>query len=224
MSVKSRWPLALLLAVLALLPGCDQKKTNHAPVIWSIDGPRSMAAGDSGWFTCNGTDPDGDLLSFSWSSSKGHVAWDWGKSTWLFVPDSADTAVLYVTVSDDSGLSARDSVEVAVLVDTIGLLFWDGQVKSGQYREWPDTVRATYTLYGRCGADTGQFYFMVMDDSNFASWEARLPATPLIRFLPYARDTFSVAVPATGRYHLIFDNRSGAEDYDYWINVWAHSR
>jgi len=210
--------LLLPVAGALLLSGCPQPK--EAPVISSVDGSRSVRARDSADYLCNATDPDWKQLSYSWSAERGRLGWSWGKSVRWFAPDSSGRALVRVTVSDEDGLSAQDSLVVTVRAETLGVLFWDGAVKAGNFRAWPDTIREGYKLYGRCGSDTGDIFLMVMDDSNFTSWVAGQPAVPMLQRLPYDRDTFSVWIRRFGLYHLIMDNTQGAKDYNYFLSVW----
>jgi hypothetical protein len=107
-----------------------------------------------------------------------------------------------------------------VRAETVGVLFWDAAVKAGHFWAWRDTIRAAYKLYGRCGSDTGDIFLKVMDDANFAKWAAGEPAVPLLQCLPYVRDTFSLKIGVFGLYYLVVDNTKGAEDYNYYLNVW----
>jgi hypothetical protein len=210
----------LLAAVLLLVvAGCTQPK--EAPIISSVDGSRSVRARDSADYTCNASDPDWKLLSYSWSQEGGSLGWDWGKNVRWFAPESSGKGVIRVTVTDEDGLTASDSFAVVVRAETLGVLFWDAAVKAGDFRAWPDTIRAGYKLYGRCGSDTGDIFLMVMDDTNFTKWVAGENAVPLLRRMPYQKDkdTFSLRIAAFGRYYVIVDNK-GAKDYNYYLNVW----
>jgi hypothetical protein len=205
---------------LVVLSGCPQPK--EPPVITSVDGSRSVRARDSADYWCNASDPDYKQLSYSWTVEGGRLGWNWGRNVRWFAPDSSGEALVRVTVTDEDSLSASDSLTVVVRAETIGVLFWGAAVKSGDYVEWPDTIRAGYKLYGNIGSDTGSIYFLVMDDSNFNRWVVHEPAVPMLQRLPYLKhsDTFSLSIPAFGVYHLIMDNTQGEEDYDYWINAW----
>jgi hypothetical protein len=212
--------LVLLPAVLLLcVAGCPQPK--DAPVIESIDGSRSVRARDSVDYTCDVSDPDLRQLSYAWSQEGGSLGWDWGREVRWFAPGSSGHAAIRVTVTDEDGLSAADSISVTVRAETTGVLFWDAAVKPGDFQSWSDTLRAGYKLYGYCGSDTGEIFLVVMDDSNFTRWTAGQTAVPLLQRRPYTtRDTFSVRVGAFGLYHLIIDNTRGAEVYNYYLNVW----
>ena len=206
-------------ALVVLVTGCPQPK--EAPVISSIDGSRSVEARDSVDYTCVASDPDWKQLSYLWSQEGGNLGWDWGKTVRWFAPESSGEGVVRVTVTDEDGLSASDSLTIAVRAETVGVLFWDAAVKESSYQAWSDTVRAGYKLYGYCGSDEGDVFLMVMDDTNFTKWVGGQPATPLRRCIPYnTDDTFSVRISAFGLYHLIMDNTEGATDCNYYLNVW----
>lgn len=206
-------------AVLLVAAGCSQPK--DAPVISSVDGSRSVRARDSVDYTCNASDPDGKPLSYSWSQQGGSFAWDWGKDVRWFAPESSGKGSIRVTVTDEDGLAASDSFAITVRAETLGVLFWDAAVKAGDFRAWPDTIRAGYKLYGYCDSDTGDIFLMVMDDMNFTRWVAGDSAVPLLQRLPYQEDnTFSVRIAEFGRYYVIMNNRQGVEDYNYNLYVW----
>jgi len=209
-------PASLMLLALA---GCPQPK--EAPVISSIDGSRSVEARDSVDYTCSATDSDLKQLSYSWSQEGGSLGWDWGRSVRWFAPESSGKGTIRVTVTDEDGLTASDSLGVTVRAETVDVLFWAAAVKAGDFQAWSDTIRAGYKLFGYCGSDTGNIFLMVMDDSNFTKWISGRATDPLLRRRPYdTRDTFSVRIGVFGLYHLVMDNTQGAEDYSYWLNVW----
>jgi len=212
------WRILVPAAALLVVAGCPQPK--EAPVISSVAGSRSVRARDSADYTCNASDPDGKQLSYSWSQEGGRLGWDWGKTVRWFAPESSGKGAIRVEVTDEDGLTASDSFTVTVRAETLGVLFWDAAVKAGDFRAWPDTIRAGYKLYGYCGSDIGDIFLKVMDDTNFTKWVAGRPAVPLLQCLPYVKDTFSIRIPAFGRYYLIMDNTQGTEDYNYYLNVW----
>ena len=209
---------AMVTLIMLSAVGCQQPK--DAPVISSIDGSRSVQARDSAVYTCNATDPDSKLLSYSWSQENGRLGWDWGETVRWFAPESSGRGVIRVIVMDEDGLTASDSISVTVRAETTGVLFWDASVKAGDFRSWSDTVRAGYELYGYCGSDEGEILLTVMDDSNFTKWVAGKDAVRLLDQRPYDDHTFSLRISAFGLYHVIMDNRLGTKDYNYYLNVW----
>ncbi len=208
----------LFVSLSLAVTGCPQPR--EAPIISSLDGSRSVEARDSADYNCKATDPDWQELAYAWSQEGGSLGWDWGESVRWYAPESSGRGVIRVTVTDEDGLTATDSLLVAVRAETVSVLSWDASAKAGSYWSWRDSIRAGYKLYGRCGSDTGDIFLMVMNDSNFAKWAAGEPAVPLLRRLPYLKDTFSLRIGALGLYYLVVDNTEGAEDFNYFLNVW----
>jgi hypothetical protein len=216
---STRWVLPAAVTLVLVVAGCSQPK--DVPVISSIEGSRSVEARDSVDYTCDASDPDFKQLSYSWAQEGGRLGWNWGKEVRWFAPDSSGRAVVRVTVTDEDGLTASDSLAVTVRAETTGVLFWDAAVKAGDFQAWSDTVRAGYKVYGYCGSDTGNAYLMVMDDTNFNRWVAGEPAVSLLRRSPWnSRDTFSVWIGTFGLFHLVMDNSDGTKDCNYYLYVW----
>jgi hypothetical protein len=213
---------SVLLAAAVLLladAGCQQPK--EAPVISAIDGSRSVRARDSAGYTCNASDPNLEPLSYSWSQEGGRLGWDWGKTVRWLAPESSGQSIIRVTVTNEDGLSASDSLRVTVRAETAGVLFWDGAVKAGDFQAWSDTVRPGYETYGYCGSDSGKLFLMVMDDSSFTNWVAGQPPVWLLRETASDKgNAFSVRIGALGLYHIIMDNKEGTADYNYYLYVW----
>jgi hypothetical protein len=216
---STRWVLPAAVTLVLAVAGCSQPK--ETPVISSIEGSRSVEARDSVDYACGASDPDLKQLSYSWTQEGGRLGWNWGKEVRWFAPDSSGRAVVRVTVMDEDGLTASDSLSVTVRAETTGVLFWDATVKAGDFQAWSDTVRAGYKVYGYCGSDTGNTYLMVMDDTNFTKWVAGEPAVSLLRRSPWnTRDTFSIWIGSFGLLHLIVDNSDGLKDCNYYLYVW----
>ncbi len=215
-----------LLSVLTVLLSC-RTGPNQAPVVESLTGPMRVSARDSAEYRAKAHDPESGRLSYRWTETRGRLAPDTGEQVTWFSPDSSDTAWLRVSVSDDSGLTNTDSLRIIVMRDTTMFVWWwDGAVKAGRFTSWADTARAGYTLAGsaRTRADTlGATYVMVLDESNFQYWVRGEPALPLLRRIACRADTFSVLVPATGRYRVVIDNTENNSDYNFWIHVFRIS-
>jgi len=211
-------PLCVVLLLLALA-GCQQPK--EVPVILSVNGSRSVVARDTVDYTCIVSDPNREPLSYSWSQSGGSLGWNWGNTVRWFAPESSGGGAVRVTVTNEDGLSASDSFTVTVRAETTGVLFWDAAVKSDDYQEWSDSVRAGYRIYGSCGSDSGRVHLKVMDDSSFTRWANGQSATPLLDSIMSDKGAnFSARIGTPGLYHIIIDNKHGARDYNYWLNVW----
>ncbi len=219
--LRRSWLVQSLALALVLfgIAGCPQPK--EPPVIDSVDGSQSVEARDSADFTCNANDPDLKQLSYSWSQEGGSLGWDWGREVRWFAPESSGRALLRVTVTDEDGLSASDSLDITVRAETTDILNWDGAVKVGQYQAWPGTVLAGYRLFGYSVSDSGKLILRVMDDSSFTEWVAGHPVTPLWdTIVPDKWISFSVPIDASGLYHIVMDNKGGTADYNYVLHVW----
>jgi hypothetical protein len=210
-----------------LLLACGTRAPNEPPEIHAVNGARFVSAGDSAEYTCAASDPEGQDLTFRWVSTRDTLRWNWGDRVRWVAPDSADTARLTVTVIDESLFATEESIKVVVLRDTVDILWWDGAVRGGTYREWPCSLRVNHTIAGRSRtvADSiGDVYFAILDEANFGNWTAGEPSVALFRRLAYRADSFAVVVPATGRYHIVVDNTERAGDYNYWLWVFRISR
>jgi hypothetical protein len=220
--VRALLATAGLAAVLLALAGCPTQSSDP-PVITSVDGSRVIRARDSAWFACNAYDPQAVVLEYAWQVTEGRLGWSWGRYTHWFAPDTSSEAVLHVTVTDNEGLKASETLTICVLAETLGVMFWDGAVKAHGHASWPDTVRARYRLFGKSGAmaDTsGDVFLMLMDDTNYTKWTRGEPALALKRVIAYKADTFSAVVPDSGVYRLVIDNTERGEDYHFWVNLW----
>ena len=214
----------MALALMLAFYGC--KTDNQVPFIGSIDGPKAVSANDSADYACQAWDAEGKPMTYRWSSSHGAFDPDTGKTVRWFTPDSSDSATIYVTVTDAGGGATTDSLRLAILADTVGLVFWDATVKQGLYHSWQDTIRAGHTMFGKCWPDSGRgaTYLAILDSVNFALWLAHQNPDYLFRQLAYECDTFSLEISQTGVYHIMMDNTRGLADYDYWLSVWEHSK
>jgi len=222
MSQKSA---AVAVAVVLLFGAGCQKHPNQAPVVTSIDGPRTVSARDSAAYACQAYDPEWrSQLEYQWSSNGGSIARETTNTVMWLTPTSSDTASVVVEVSDDSGATTRDSAVVVVLRDTVTFVpWWDGAVKQGGYVSWYDSIIAGDTVWGWTGtaADTfGDVYVMALDEENFIRWVEQGTPQVIVRQIAYLPDTFfSFRVNTTGRYRIVIDNTQGDADYDYWIRA-----
>ena len=123
-SLSVRLVLVLtILAVAALFSnacGKEQEKQipveNQTPVISSVSGdPASVAPGESSTITCVASDPDGDSLSYDWSTTGGSLSGTGKVVTWT-APDVAGTYSISVTVDDGRGGTADKSYTITVTV------------------------------------------------------------------------------------------------------------
>jgi len=87
---------------------------NHSPTIGGITASsRNIIRGDSTIIKCIASDPDGDLLSFQWSSVEGIIVGNDSTITWVS-PDSVGYYYINCTISDGRGGTDLDSIGIAV--------------------------------------------------------------------------------------------------------------
>ena len=98
----------LLLSGIIFLTGCI---INRAPVITSVTAnPSSIYIDETSTLTCNAYDPDGDLITYTWSTGASQAT---GQSV-TYYPDTTGTHTISVRVSDGR-LQTTSSVSVDVV-------------------------------------------------------------------------------------------------------------
>jgi hypothetical protein len=87
---------------------------NHRPVITRLAAePEAVIPLGNCQIVCNATDPDGDELSYGWSSTGGGIAGEGATVTWT-APDSQGFYNVTVIVTDGLGGEVTDDVTVIV--------------------------------------------------------------------------------------------------------------
>ena len=87
---------------------------NQPPQISSlVANPSGILYGGSTTITCIATDPDGDAVRYSWSSSEGTITGVGNKVTWI-TPNKGGNFSITVLVSDGKGGETRGNVIVTV--------------------------------------------------------------------------------------------------------------
>lgn len=87
---------------------------NQSPVISQlVANPSGLLYGGSTTLTCTATDPDGDVVHYSWSSSEGSITGVGNRVTWI-APNKGGNYNVTVLVSDDKGGETRGDVMVTV--------------------------------------------------------------------------------------------------------------
>ena len=91
---------------------------NRPPVIESVvaqcpDKPKVLK-GKSCSIICNATDPDGDRLSYAWSTARGSISGSGATVTWTS-PSAVGTFTIMVTVSDGNGGVTSNTVDITVV-------------------------------------------------------------------------------------------------------------
>ncbi len=87
---------------------------NQPPVISSLTAnPSGILYGGSTTLTCIASDPDGDVVRYSWSASEGNITGVGNKVTWV-APNKGGNYNITVVVSDGKGGETRGNVMVSV--------------------------------------------------------------------------------------------------------------
>jgi hypothetical protein len=87
---------------------------NQSPIISSLTAsPSGVVSGGSALITCIASDPDGDVVRYSWSASGGSITGVGNKVTWLAAGKSG-SYIITVVVSDGKGGETRGNVTVTV--------------------------------------------------------------------------------------------------------------
>ena len=91
---------------------------NQSPTISSlVANPSGILYGGSTLLTCIASDPDGDVVRYSWSASEGSITGVGNKVTWI-APSKGGSFNVTVIVSDGKGGETRGNVMVTVATTT----------------------------------------------------------------------------------------------------------
>jgi hypothetical protein len=87
---------------------------NHSPVIDSLTAERQkVKKAMTSTIECIASDPDGDELSYTWSTSGGSISGEGLTVSWV-APNTFGTYSINVTVTDGRGGQATQSIEIVV--------------------------------------------------------------------------------------------------------------
>jgi hypothetical protein len=91
---------------------------NQSPIISSLSAnPSGILYGGSAVITCIASDPDGDVVRYSWSASEGSITGVGNKVTWI-APSKGGSFNVTVIVSDGKGGQTQGNVMVTVSAST----------------------------------------------------------------------------------------------------------
>jgi len=135
---------------------------NQSPVISSlVANPSSLLYGSSTTLTCIASDPDGDVVRFSWSSSEGTISGVGDKVTWI-APKKGGNFNVTVIVSDGKGGETTGSVMIPVTTTTNTVTFHPVNQESGTVDSDGDRDNSRY-LAGDDQKDIGYCAFWSFD-------------------------------------------------------------
>jgi len=90
-------------------------EVNHLPVIESLTAePLPVKEGKTTTIKCVVHDPDGDELSYSWSTARGSISGQGSTVTWT-APNSCGDYIVTVTVADGRGGEVSKELEINVI-------------------------------------------------------------------------------------------------------------
>lgn len=135
---------------------------NQNPVISSlVANPTSVLLGSSTTVTCVATDPDGDVVRYSWTASEGTISGVGNKVTWV-APGKGGNFNVTVILSDGKGGETRGNVMIAVSAATKTVTFNVVKEESGTVDSGGDKDNSRY-LAGDDEKDVGYCAFWSFD-------------------------------------------------------------
>jgi len=120
---KKRWLIivgVVVAAVLFLAPSCTttSQPTNHWPIITSLEAETEWTIpSGSLQVTCNASDPDGEELSYEWTTSGGSISGMGHEVIWT-APEEVGMYDITVVVDDDHDGEDTRSVTLSVTLGT----------------------------------------------------------------------------------------------------------
>lgn len=192
---------------------------NYAPEIKAINAAKLKIEPDSeGKFWCDAHDPNGDKLSYQWSTTKGQFT-DNDSVTFWQAPSVEGLYQISCQISDGRGASDRDSILVAVknyseIKDANLLAYYpcNGNAGDSSGFENHGTVMGAQLSQDKDGADNRAYYFDGDDDLISITNKA------ILNF----QDSISVCFWMKGT--TLFSNReSYIISHGNWQNRWKIS-
>ena len=133
MRVPAIIAVILVIGTAAFLCGCGDDSTgpgNRAPGTGLEADPEVVDPTGTSDITSTATDPDGDVLSYTWSADAGTISGTGATVTWT-APLAAGSYDVSVTVDDGNGHTVSDTIEIEVRAGTLLLQSWTGLTAIG---------------------------------------------------------------------------------------------
>ena len=208
MNMKNAIFFTLILG-LFLGRGCDcdnpTESKNQPPVITGLTAdPSQVDLSGNSLLTCVANDPDGDNLTYHWTSISGSINGSGNSVTWS-APKFAGMYSIKCEVSDGKGGQDLDSIniEAKYMIPTDGLIAFfpfNGNANDESGNGYDGIVSGSDLAEDRFNNESSAFYFDGIDD--------------YIEFNPQQSSTeFSVSAWFYMRSHAGWDNTIIAQDY-----------
>jgi hypothetical protein len=109
----------LSIAALLLCSACTLLNSlpllNRSPIINSLTAEKEIRTSSETQIVCKANDPDGDNVTYQWSTEGGSITGEGSAVTWT-APAISDNYTIQVTASDGKGGIVTQSIEIAVIV------------------------------------------------------------------------------------------------------------
>jgi len=164
---------------------------NQPPLISSLSGdPSGILYGNTTTITCIASDPDGDVVRYSWSASEGTISGEGEKVTWK-APNKDGNFNVTVTVSDGKGAETTGTVMIAVSAAQRTVTLYPVEQETGTVT--PSDKDRSRTRAGDDKDDVGYCAFWSFDiwslvGNNIQNAKLKL-GTPTIAGDPFHRGT-----------------------------------
>jgi outer membrane protein OmpA-like peptidoglycan-associated protein len=118
-------------------------KVNAPPSVRARCEPCTVEVGRTSTVTADGTDPDGDALTYKWNAPAGKLATPGDRQSGWTAPMQEGPVPVTIVVTDPSGASATDAVTIQVVRPTVKeFVFEDVHFDFDRYSLRPEATRA----------------------------------------------------------------------------------
>ncbi|MEK6571219.1 MAG: LamG-like jellyroll fold domain-containing protein, partial [Bacteroidota bacterium] len=139
---------------------------NHPPVVSKLSArPRKIDLGATSQLTCTATDPDGDPLSYTWTSAQGSISGNGSTVTWA-APGVEGNYFVVCTVDDGRGGTVTDSIGIVVrdfsrnqTGDLVAYYPFNGNAVDASGNSHNGTVYGATLTNERLGNPNSAYYF-----------------------------------------------------------------